>query len=184
MNAITAEDSSVVGGLRRLPGAANVSAPRAREAVRALVTVADDGEAMTLAARFAPAARLSSDALVKLWPAAADPDAFAAPLLAPALHHEGVHSLRLRPMTSLTGLRHLTMLSSLPLAQCKEVTDLTEVGALTGLDHLSLESCPGVQDLTPLSALSRLTRLNLSWYRALTDVTPLLSLSRLVRLDI
>ncbi|MGW3678314.1 hypothetical protein [Streptomyces prasinus] len=49
MNSITADDSSVIAGLRRFLGTGNVSAARARKAVQELVTITDDGEAMALA---------------------------------------------------------------------------------------------------------------------------------------
>ncbi|MFF0112315.1 leucine-rich repeat domain-containing protein [Streptomyces prasinus] len=148
------------------------------------MTLTDDGEAMALAARFAPAADFSAKALVKLWPKAEDPDAFAAALLAPALRREGTGSLRPRRVTSLTGLRHLTMLDALSLIECKEVTDFDEVGALTGLTSLHLDNRTGVDDLTPLRALTGLTHLVPYRCRAVEDVAPLLPLSRRVRLDI
>lgn len=46
-------------------------------------------------------------------------------------------------MTSLRGLRHLTMLRDLHIDRCKEITDLTEVGALTALTRPDLNGCAG-----------------------------------------
>lgn len=113
------------------------------------MTVADDGAALKLAAQLAPVADLALDTLLRLWPTAGDPDGYAAALLAPAFRREGRTELTLKRVTSLSGLRHLTMLRTLTLDRCKEITDLAELGALTELRHLDLNGCAGVEDLTP-----------------------------------
>lgn len=157
---------------------------QARKAVRELVTLADDGEALDLAVRFARIADYSSELLLRLWPTAADPDGFCEALLAPAFRREGRTELRLRRTASLRGLRHLTMLRGLHLDRLKEITDLTEVGALGELRDLDLNGCAGIEDLTPLGGLAELTRLNLHRCRAVADTTPLLTLGRLRELDL
>ncbi|MFG2525776.1 hypothetical protein [Streptomyces sp. NPDC048527] len=115
-----------------------------------LVEIPDDGTALAVAARFADSAAFSSHALLRMWQQASDPDGFSAALLAPALARENQTSLRLRGMTSLTGLRHLTTLQILHIDRCKEITDVTEVGALTHLTELDLNGCAGIQDLPPI----------------------------------
>lgn len=159
-------------------------AAQARKAVRELVQVTDGGAALQLAARFAPIADLAVETLLRLWPTAADPDGFAAALLAPAFRQEGRTELTLKRVTSLSGLRHLTMLRALTVDRCKEITDLAELGALTELRHLDLNGCAGVEDLSPLSGLTQLTRLSLHRCRPVSDVKPLLPLSRLRHLDL
>ncbi|MEU3143477.1 MULTISPECIES: hypothetical protein [unclassified Streptomyces] len=138
---------------RALLDQGNASPTRARKAVRDLLLLPEGGEALELAARFARTAEYGSQALLRLWPAAADPDGFCAHLLAPALTREGLTELRLRRMTSLRGLRHLTMLRTLRVDRCTRLTDLTDVGALTGLTDLDLGGCPDGTSLR--SAASR-----------------------------
>ncbi|GDY49956.1 hypothetical protein SVIO_005790 [Streptomyces violaceusniger] len=155
-----------------------------RKAIGELVLIRDDGTALDLAARFERAAEYSSETLLRLWPKAADPDGFCAALLVPAFARENRTSLRLRRMTSLTGLRHLTTLRALHIDRCKEITDLTEAGELTGLTDLDLNGCAGIEDLAPIGRLTGLTRLNLHRCRAVSDIAPLLTLGRLRELDL
>ncbi|MFE5027917.1 leucine-rich repeat domain-containing protein [Streptomyces sp. NPDC056656] len=157
---------------------------KVRQAMGELVEIPDDGTALAVAARFADAAAFSSRALLRMWQQASDPDGFGAALLAPALARENQTSLRLRGMTSLTGLRHLTTLQSLHIDRCKEITDATEVGALTHLTELDLNGCAGIEDLTPIGRLTELTRLNLHRCRSVEDTTPLLALKKLRELDL
>ncbi|AGP53940.1 leucine-rich repeat domain-containing protein [Streptomyces rapamycinicus] len=126
----------------------------------------------------------SSEILLRLWPKAADPDGFCAGLIVPAFARENRTSLRLRRMTSLTGLRHLTTLRALHIDRGKEITDLTEVGELTRLTDLDLNGCAGIEDLTPIGRLTELTRLDLHRCRAVSDIAPLLTLGRLRELDL
>lgn len=154
------------------------------KAVEELVLIPDDGTALALAAQAGSAAELSSESLVRLWSRAADPDGFCAVLLAPALVRERRTSIRLRRMTSLTGLRHLSTLRSLHVYRCKEITDLTEAGMLTSLTDLDLNSCAGIADLTPISRLTGLTRLGLHRCRAVQSAAPLLALKKLRELDL
>ncbi|TQN32204.1 hypothetical protein FHX37_2153 [Haloactinospora alba] len=111
----------------------------AREAVRELVQLSapgDGGEALKLAARFTNKDKYASKLLLRLWSTARDSDGFAEHLLAPVFRHEGRTELRLSEITSLTGLRHLTMLTKLHLDWCRRITDVTEVDELTGLSGL------------------------------------------------
>jgi hypothetical protein len=131
-------------------------------------------------------AKYPSERLQRLWTSAADPDAFRAALLAPALSAEGRTKLRLWHATSLTGLRrHLTTLRTLHIDRCARITDLTEIGGLStltslgALTSLSLSGCSRLEDLPPLSHLTRLTMLDLDGCRSVPDTTPLLTLGRL-----
>jgi len=138
-------DPSQLAGLREL---LETGKPvRIRKAIGELILIRDDGSALALAARYIGAAGLSAEALIRLWPKVADPDGFCAALLAPTLVRENRTSVRLRRLTSLTGLRHLTMLRELSIERCKEITDLTEAGTLTGLTDLDLNGCSGIEDL-------------------------------------
>jgi Leucine-rich repeat (LRR) protein len=160
---------------------------RSRKAIRLLVglsTPGDGGQALRLAARFVPEDRYASKFLLRMWRNARDPEGFAEYLLAPAFRQEGRTELRLRYASSLSGLRHLTMLEELELHQCGEITDLTEVGELTGLTSLGLEACRRVEDLAPLGRLTRLTSLTLSQCDAVEDFEPLLRLDRLRKLTL
>ncbi|WP_202966063.1 hypothetical protein [Streptomonospora alba] len=112
----------------------------AGKAIRRLVELSvpgDGGEALKLAARFVSKDRYASSLLLRLWKRVRDPDGFAQHLLAPAFRHECRTELRLFHAGSLTGLRHLTMLTKLRLAHCKKI-DLTEVGELAELTDLEL----------------------------------------------
>lgn len=181
-NAGNDPDASRVATLREL--LATGKPVKMRKAIGELVLIPDDGTALALAARSESEAEVSSETLLRLWPRAADPDGFCAALLAPALVREGRTSIRLRRMTSLTGLRHLTTLHGLHIHRCKEITDLTEVAALTGLTDLGLNGCAGIEDLTPISGLTELTRLGLHRCRAVQDTAPLLALRKLRELDL
>ncbi|WP_369394434.1 hypothetical protein AB5J72_48075 [Streptomyces sp. CG1] len=161
---MTSSNDDVAAQLAGLRELLDIASPvQARKALRELVVISDDGEALELelAARFGRIVNCSSEQLIRLWAQAADPDGFCAALLAPAFTREGRTELRLRRMSSLSGLRPLTMLRRLHLDRCKEITDLTEVGALSGLTDLDLNGCAGVEDLMPLGRLTELTRLNL-----------------------
>ncbi|MFI8306477.1 hypothetical protein ACIF80_24145 [Streptomyces sp. NPDC085927] len=105
-------------------------------------------------------------------------------LLAPAFRQEGRTELHLSHVSSLTGLRHLTMLTTLSLDWCQKATDFTEVGEPTGLTDLSITGHEGIEDLTPIGRLAQLTRLSLSGCRAVEDTEPLLNLSRLRELNL
>ncbi|WP_016910562.1 leucine-rich repeat domain-containing protein [Streptomyces xiaopingdaonensis] len=155
----------------------------ARKAVRELVPLMDDAEAVALAAAYEPTAGLASETLLRLWSQSPDPDVFSAVLLAPAFAREGREELRLSRCASLVGLRHLTMLRRLEL-RSKKVTDITEIGALTGLTDLDLEGCSKIEDAAPLSALAGLVHLNLVQCRFVTDTKALLPLHRLRTLDL
>ncbi|MFG2777313.1 leucine-rich repeat domain-containing protein [Streptomyces prunicolor] len=173
-------DPSRLAGLREL---LETGKPvRIRKAIGELILIRDDGSALALAARYIGTAGWSAEALIRLWPKVADPDGFCAALLAPTLVRENRTSVRLRRLTSLTGLRHLTMLRELYIERCKEITDLSEVGMLTGLTDLDLNGCSGIEDLTPLARLTELTRLGLHRCRAVEDITPLLALGTLRKL--
>ncbi|WTP62747.1 hypothetical protein OHU07_41175 [Streptomyces phaeochromogenes] len=181
-NAGNDPDASRMATLREL--LATGKPVKMRRAIGELVLIPDDGTALALAARSESEVEVSSETLLRLWPRAADPDGFCAALLAPALVREGRTSIRLRRMTSLTGLRHLTTLHGLHIHRCKEITDLTEVAALTGLTDLGLNGCAGIEDLTPISGLTELTRLGLHRCRAVQDTAPLLALRKLRELDL
>ncbi|WP_328502938.1 hypothetical protein OG828_30670 [Streptomyces sp. NBC_00457] len=88
---MTSGKGNTAGRLDELRAGVETATPvQARKAVRELVLVADDGEALELAVRYAPTADLSSELLLRLWEGAADPDAFCAALLAPAFRREGI----------------------------------------------------------------------------------------------
>lgn len=182
MDSETHSSAALVDELRGL--LATASPVRARKAVRELITVLDDGQALELAARFAAKVNYSSELLLRQWQLVADPDGFCEVLLAPAFARETRTELRVRRVASLRGLRHLTTLRKLHIDKCKEVTDLTDLAGLTGLVELDLNGCAGIEDLTPLSGLTALTHLNLHRCRGVADVRPLLTLGNLRHLDL
>ncbi|WP_234434250.1 leucine-rich repeat domain-containing protein [Streptomyces sp. NRRL F-5126] len=158
----------------------------ARKAVKKLVTLSapgDGGHALRLAARFTHRDEYAVKLLLRLWRTARDPDGFAEHLLAPAFRRDGLSELRLADVTSLTGLRHLTMLDRLDIDGCRKTPDFTEIGELTGLGELSLLRCP-IEDLTPIGRLTRLTRLDLRQCEDFEDIEPLLNLGSLRELDL
>lgn len=137
---------------------------QARKAIRELALLPDNGEALELATLFARTAEYSSELLLRLWPTATDPDDFAEHLLAPAFVREGLTELRLRRMTSLRGLRHLTTLRTLQIDRCKEMTDLSDLGALTGMPDLTevdLGYCFSVEDYGVLLGLPSLEKVRM-----------------------
>src|SRR5882757_8197014 len=160
------------------------TAARARRAFRDLAAVQgpETQEAYELAARFTEFAPQKSEMLLKPWRDAADRDAFARLLVAPAFAREGRTRFELgRKLTLDCGIRHLTSLRTLRVFQRKDLTELSGVAAITGLVELDLEGSKSLGDIGPLTALTGLRTLNLH-NSAVHDLTPLAGMTGLVTL--